>query len=153
MKNLLVIPDAYPLKRPELRDARNPSLADFAQETFLTLSEQESSYITPLILHSCAQAGFVPQLVEAPTFETLLLWLELGRGLFALNEENMIYRSGRAPHAGTAGVSPDHPLRRLAQAAVQPLRLPAGGRTAQTGGLPHPVTFIPTPRRFSPYAV
>lgn len=95
VKNLLVIPDAYPLKRPELRDARNPSLADFAQETFLTLSEQESSYITPLILHSCAQAGFVPQLVEAPTFETLLLWLELGRGLFALNEENMIYRSGR----------------------------------------------------------
>lgn len=95
VKNLLVVPDAYPLKRPELRDAASPALADFAQETFLTLSGQESSYITPLILHSCAQAGFVPHLLEAPDFETLLLWLELGRGLFALNEENMIYRSGR----------------------------------------------------------
>lgn len=95
VKNLLVIPESYPLRRPELRTKEHLDLSEFDQETFLTLTEEESRYITPLITHSCAQAGFVPKLLEAPDFETLLLWLELGRGLFALNEEHMVYRSSQ----------------------------------------------------------
>lgn len=95
VKNLLVIPKTYRPRNKQLNMGDQFEFAEFSQETFLTVSEQESSCITPLITHSCAQAGFVPQLLEAPDFETMLLWLELGRGLFALNEEHMIYRSNK----------------------------------------------------------
>ena len=59
------------------------------------MADSESSCITPLLLHSCAQAGFTPHLLPAPNFETLLLWLEMGRGIFALNKEHMIYSSNK----------------------------------------------------------
>lgn len=94
VKNKLVIPDAYPIDE-ELRKKEDLKLSDLAGETFLTVSEQASSSITPLIRHSCAQAGFAPKLLIAPDFETMLLWLELGKGIFALNEEHMIYNSNQ----------------------------------------------------------
>lgn len=94
VKNKLVIPNAYPMDEA-LRQKEDLTLSDLAGETFLSVSEQASSSITPLIRHSCAQAGFVPKLLIAPDFETMLLWLELGRGLFALNEEHMIYHSNQ----------------------------------------------------------
>ena len=93
--NQLVMPDAYQPVRQALRQMEHPTLADFADETFLTVDENESLYITPLLRHSCSQAGFIPHLLPAPNFETLLLWLELGRGIFALNEEHMIYSSNK----------------------------------------------------------
>lgn len=95
VQNHLVMPGAYTPKRLELKTMEKPTLADFADETFLTVADSESNCITPLLLHSCAQAGFTPQLLPAPNFETLLLWLEMGRGIFALNEEHMIYTSDK----------------------------------------------------------
>lgn len=91
VENMLILPDAYMPKNPALREKKKPELADFAEETFLTVSETESAAITPLLRHSCAQAGFKPNLLVAPDFDTMALWLEMGRGLFALNREHMIY--------------------------------------------------------------
>ena len=95
VENHLVLPDSYTPKRSALLRMEQPALADFADETFLTVADSESSCITPLLLHSCAQAGFTPHLLPAPNFETLLLWLEMGRGIFALNKEHMIYSSNK----------------------------------------------------------
>mgnify|MGYP002603712106 FL=1 len=95
MENHLVMPDSYTPKRSALLRMEQPVLADFADETFLTVTDSESCCITPLLLHSCAQAGFTPHLLPAPNFETLLLWLEMGRGIFALNKEHMIYSSNK----------------------------------------------------------
>ena len=95
VENHLVMPDSYTPKRASLLRMEQPALADFADETFLTVADSESSCITPLLLHSCAQAGFTPHLLPAPNFETLLLWLEMGRGIFALNKEHMIYSSNK----------------------------------------------------------
>lgn len=92
--NKLVIPDAYPIDEG-LRKKEGLTLSDLAGETFLTVGEQASGSITPLIRHSCSQAGFEPRLLTAPDFETMLLWLELGKGIFALNEEHMIYHSNQ----------------------------------------------------------
>ena len=95
VENHLVMPDSYTPKRSALLRMEQPVLADFADETFLTVTDSESCCITPLLLHSCAQAGFTPHLLPAPNFETLLLWLEMGRGIFALNKEHMIYSSNK----------------------------------------------------------
>lgn len=95
VQNHLVMPDAYTPKNLKLKGAKTPALSDFSDETFLTVADSESNCITPLLLHSCAQAGFTPHLLPAPNFETLLLWLEMGRGVFALNEEHMIYTSDK----------------------------------------------------------
>lgn len=94
-RNLLLIPEAYQLKNRAILDKQDLSLSDFAEETFLTVSEEESTSITGLLLDSCGRAGFTPHFLVAPDLETLVLWLEIGRGIFPLNEEHMLFRPGQ----------------------------------------------------------
>lgn len=91
VENMLIVPDSYVPKNSAIKEKEHLELREFAEETFLTVEDTESVAITPLLRHSCAQAGFQPNLLAAPDFDTLALWLEMGRGIFALNREHMIY--------------------------------------------------------------
>ena len=87
MENHLVMPDSYTPKRASLLRMEQPALADFADETFLTVADSESSCITPL-LHPAAEAGL--RRTCFPPVQRVALAGD-GRGDFALNKEHRIY--------------------------------------------------------------
>lgn len=74
-KTCLVVPKNHPLAGKE-----NLTLEDFKDDTFLTLSADESSFIN----RSAGAWGKVRTL-EAPNISALALWLEAGYGIFPLN--------------------------------------------------------------------
>jgi DNA-binding transcriptional LysR family regulator len=83
-RTLLVIPKTHPLAGRE-----GLHIADFRDDTFLSLSENESQYMTD----SAERAelhGFHPKTLEAPTIGALALWLEAGFGIFPLNENHAL---------------------------------------------------------------
>ena len=71
----LVVPKSHPLA-----DKEGLSLEDFKDDTFLTLSADESSFIN----RTTGSWGKVRTL-EAPNISALALWLEAGYGIFPLN--------------------------------------------------------------------
>ena len=74
----LFIPANHPLANRE-----NLTLADFKDDTFLTLPESESPFIASFPRKMFD--GMDIHTLEAPTIGTLALWLEAGYGIFALN--------------------------------------------------------------------
>lgn len=74
-KTCLVVPKNHPLAGKD-----NLTLEDFKDDTFLTLSADESSFIN----RSAGAWGKVRTL-EAPNISALALWLEAGYGIFPLN--------------------------------------------------------------------
>lgn len=74
-KTCLVVPKNHPLAGKD-----NLTLGDFKDDTFLTLSADESSFIN----RSAGAWGKVRTL-EAPNISALALWLEAGYGIFPLN--------------------------------------------------------------------
>ena len=56
--------------------------------TFLSVSQEDSNVVTRNYQHTCRQAGFEPHMLEAPDLETMVLWLELNRGITVVNEEH-----------------------------------------------------------------
>ena len=74
-KTCLVVPKNHPLAGKD-----NLTLEDFKDDTFLTLSADESSFIN----RSTGAWGKVRTL-EAPNISALALWLEAGYGIFPLN--------------------------------------------------------------------
>jgi DNA-binding transcriptional LysR family regulator len=79
-KNMLVIPKTHPLAERE-----GLTLADFKEDTFLTLPESESRYIARFSERVAQHEQFRPRTLEAPNIGTLALWLEAGYGIFPLN--------------------------------------------------------------------
>lgn len=78
-KNYLVVPANHPNV-----DKANLSLADFVDDTYLSLSESESQFI----MRAASQriSGMVSRkTLVAPDIGTLALWLEAGYGIFTLN--------------------------------------------------------------------
>lgn len=92
VQNLLIIPRQYRFVRPGLELRPGLTLVDFAEETFLSVSSQDSSQMIQRLRESCRQAGFEAHILEAPNFETLLFWMEVGWGISPLNVEHMVYR-------------------------------------------------------------
>lgn len=74
-KTYLVVPKKHPLA-----DKDNLTLEDFKNDTFLTLSADESTVIN----RNTGSWGKVHTL-EAPNISALALWLEAGYGIFPLN--------------------------------------------------------------------
>lgn len=86
LRNLLVVSAGHPLaERPGL------TLRDFQNELFLSVTDQESPNITPLLLNSCEKAGFQPRIRFEESYSDLVTSLEMGLGLFALNDEHYLY--------------------------------------------------------------
>ena len=88
LNNYLVVSRHHPLAQTE-----DVSLTDFRDETFLSVAQEDSGRVTRLLRESCRQAGFEPKILEAPDLDTMVLWMELGRGVSALNEDHMACRS------------------------------------------------------------
>lgn len=84
MKNYLVIPKSHPLSKCSC-----VKLSDFREDVFIGLAKSESSIVTKLLRSSCLEAGFDPNLIEAPDLKTQILWIEAGRGISAFNEKHM----------------------------------------------------------------
>ena len=89
-KNYLVIPIDHPKA-----SKKGLSLADFADETYVTLSPDESSDIVERLTESCQEAGFTPKLKFAPTLRSLVLWVEAGLGISALDKGCFLYNNPR----------------------------------------------------------
>ncbi len=78
-KNYLVVPASHPNVGKE-----NLSLADFENDTYLSLSESESQFISAGANRRIS--GMVSRkTLTAPDIGTLALWLEAGYGIFTLN--------------------------------------------------------------------
>lgn len=86
----LVIPADHPKA-----EQAGLTLADFRDETFLTVAAEESELVADLLPNSCREAGFSPRLLVAPNFSTLTLWLEAGFGIYGLNEQHVLYHNPR----------------------------------------------------------
>ncbi len=69
------------------------SLADFAEETFITISKDESYDILDLLNSSCKKAGFLPKVRLAPTLRMAALWVEAGMGISALDDGSTIWNN------------------------------------------------------------
>jgi DNA-binding transcriptional LysR family regulator len=77
---MLVIPKSHPLAGES-----GLTLADFKNDTFLSLPESESPYIARSSERIAAHDSFKPRTLEAPNIGALALWLEAGYGIFPLN--------------------------------------------------------------------
>jgi len=86
VQNCLVVPAYHPLA---LRDASNLSFSDLEDETFLVLSDKETTSLKRTIEQLCEESGITPRFQIAPDMNTILFWLELGRGISAINSSHV----------------------------------------------------------------
>jgi DNA-binding transcriptional LysR family regulator len=84
-QTMLVIPKSHPLA-----DKEGVGLADFSEDTFLTLPETESPFIARFSERVAKRDYFKPKTLEAPNIGALALWLEAGYGIFPLNENHAL---------------------------------------------------------------
>lgn len=82
---MLVIPKNHPLAGKE-----NLTMADFKNDTFLTLPESESPRISAIINRRIEATGEKLTTLEAPNIGVLALWLEAGYGIFPLNSNHSL---------------------------------------------------------------
>ena len=70
--------------------AENNSLSinDFREETFITAVEEVSIGYRQLI-ERCSKAGFTPKVVTLDDYATVILWVELNRGVTFLHETSL----------------------------------------------------------------
>lgn len=83
LDTVLVVNSRHPMAKKE-----NLSLADFRNETFVSLSSKESPAINTLLNIVCEKAGFSPKVIEAPDTNTQLLYLETGMGVAIFSRNN-----------------------------------------------------------------
>lgn len=82
---MMVIPKTHPLA-----DREQVKLSDFREDTFLTLAEKESPYISKFSEYVDRLGNFKPKTLEAPNIRELALWLEAGYGIFPLNANHAL---------------------------------------------------------------
>jgi DNA-binding transcriptional LysR family regulator len=87
-KNWLMMKRLYSVESVLILSAKHPlakkkdlSLIDFKDETFVTLSPNESYAIHSLLKQECERAGFTPKVIEAPDLNSQALYLESGKGI------------------------------------------------------------------------
>lgn len=86
LENRLVLPADHPLA-----DREDLSLLDFKDEVLLTVSDEETPWITRMLKESCREAGFEPKLRVADSYRSMIAMLEMGQGIFATNTEHYLY--------------------------------------------------------------
>ena len=77
----LVVSKAHPNA-----DKPNPTLADFKDETFLVVSENDSGAVARQHLRVIESSGFELKHRTVPTFGTLAMMLQMGVGISVMNE-------------------------------------------------------------------
>jgi len=87
---VLFVSAKHPLAKRE-----NLSLADFKNETFVSLSAKESPAINSLLRTECEKAGFTPKVIEAQDTNAQFTYLEAGKGVAVCGSNASLYRSQR----------------------------------------------------------
>lgn len=82
--SVLILPKKHPLA-----GRKNLSLQDFKNETFVSVSRNESRAINALLEQECEKAGFTPKILEAPDINTQIMYLESGKGVSIGSINNM----------------------------------------------------------------
>lgn len=90
LENRLVLPEDHPLAKQS-----GLSLRDFQNEVFLTVADEETPWLSRLLRDSCREAGFEPKFRVADNYRSMMVMLEMGQGLFALNTEHYLYNHPR----------------------------------------------------------
>lgn len=83
----IVFPASHPLAgRWDL------TLADFKDDCFIITSQEESPEGMDFVFNLCKKYGFIPRkVIESPTFESQVLYLESGLGIAVMDDSLRIY--------------------------------------------------------------
>ncbi len=87
---LLVMPKSHPCAQKA-----SPVLADFREDPFILLADEESLYSDRMVRSTCLSAGFDPEILYAPNLDTQIFWVELNKGL-AIANSNHLMANGQA---------------------------------------------------------
>ena len=71
-----------------LAGAEGVSLKDFENDTFLSLREDVSPTLSPMVREVCGAAGFVPRITELDNIDELLAGVESGKGVAVLTDNH-----------------------------------------------------------------
>jgi DNA-binding transcriptional LysR family regulator len=71
------------------REVETLGFLDFKEDVFIIFSAEESPIIGKLFSRICKETGFSPKHIVVPDLSTLMLWLEVGRGIAPLDEAHV----------------------------------------------------------------
>lgn len=91
--NELILPADHPLV-----DVPNVELSDFSDDTFINIDPAESEPVSALLLKTCREAGFEPEIIFAPDLSTQVQLVEEGVGLTAFNRYHITYNHPSLTH-------------------------------------------------------
>lgn len=84
-KNYIVLPKNH----NKAQNIDGLKLIDFKDETFILSSESEMPFTMTHFPNLCEQFGFKPKCIVAPNLSTLMIWLEVQRGIAPLDETHV----------------------------------------------------------------
>ncbi|NLN06904.1 MAG: LysR family transcriptional regulator [Firmicutes bacterium] len=84
VESVLILPKKHPLAKKN-----NLSLKDFKNETFVSVSRNESRAINALLKKECQKAGFTPKILEAPDINSQVMYIESGKGVSIASINNI----------------------------------------------------------------
>lgn len=76
-----------------LADRKKVRLSDFAEDTFIMVSPEDSMESPKLILDACETSGFTPKVKYASSLSEEMLWVEAGIGVCILDSRNILNMS------------------------------------------------------------
>ena len=93
LNTILLVNVKHPLARKE-----NLSLSDFRDDTFISISSDQSPAINSLLKQECEKAGFAPKIIDAPDTNSQILYLQAGKGVAICSLNNIaVYKSRIMP--------------------------------------------------------
>ena len=91
--NELILPADHPLG-----GVPNVKLSDFSDDTFINIDPAESEPVSALLLKTCQEAGFEPEMMNAPDLHTQVQLVEEGVGITAFNRFHITYNHPSLTH-------------------------------------------------------
>lgn len=118
LPNWLVLTKDHPLAGVE-----GVTLADFSEDTFIEVAEEESTVISALMRQTCLEAGFEPEMIRMPDLKSQIFAVEAGTGIAAFNQ---YHQACNHPNL-TRVALPDFPPVSFCAAWLRDTRNPAVG--------------------------
>lgn len=78
--------ESHPIANKKIR-----SWKDLKNETIILVDTEDCAKVKELVLEDCRQAGFVPQLLLAPSLNDQMLWIDAGLGVGVSNTDAYIH--------------------------------------------------------------
>jgi len=91
-------------KNHPLASAKNVSIADFKDDTFIMVNTQDSQNSQKQIFAAFDKAGIMPKIRYAPSIQTEMLWVQSGVGVCFLDSRNMLYENSEVKFLNVGGI-------------------------------------------------